>query len=689
MNKTDITNLKHTINTASTQINSINDKVAINTIVENLITDLLGSEFASLWIFDKHTASLHRYRDDNSTNTISMLGQHGVLAKCFFTLSSGIYNYIASEKEYTQEVDNPDNIRMKSKIILPIMESDNFLGMVTAYSSVYKIRNFTNTDLEVLQALEPFLKQAIYKIAPNLKSENVSDDIYISKKLLETSSNIAKKVEQIQQNEKEQQVSSENTVKNDETINFLATTVHDIRTPANTLYGFLELLEDQLTDKRLLGYIHNAKESASFINELTTSILDKISSQQEVEQLKPDIINPTKFFADIAQSFSSNMYNKNITFNVYIDPYLPKEIEIESVLLKRVIMNLLNNAYKFTPNNKSIDLHIAYKEDEHKLKVIVSDTGIGIAKDKQKEIFEAFKQADSNTKSQYGGTGLGLAITSEYVTKLGGAIKLKSELDVGSSFYFNIPIKVINAQKMYHKVTKSHIKLGMVYDKKNLLSARNILKYFIKDGLPKESITPLKTAQNVTTDLTHIICFQNLLTKELINFTKSNNIPLLVVEEKFLSLIDSTQDDFIVISKYEYYADKLFEFISSNTPIKVLIADDDKINISLIEAILETEFCTIDTATDGQQAFEMLNSALANENPYDIVYLDKNMPHLEGYEVLQKYRELEKILHKHIFAVSISGDINDNKVGTLFDMQVSKPFNKTAIKESIKKIKQI
>jgi len=688
MKKLDTSELRDIINTASLKINKIQDSLEINNIVENLITDLLGSEFASLWIFDKQSATLHRYRKNNSTNKISMLGQHGVLAKCFFTLSSGIFNYIASEKEYCIEVDNPDNIRMKSKIILPIMESDNFLGMITAYSSVYKIKNFTDSDLEVLQALEPFLKQAIYKLEPKLKSANISDDIYISESLLKTSTKIAQKVEQIQQTLENKQ---DQAKENEETLNFLANTVHDIRTPANTLYGFLELLEDQLSDKRLLGYIHNAKESANFINELTTSILDKISLDKESQSIQEVTINPTKFFADIAQPFSSNMSSKDITFNIYIDPYMPKEISIKAVLLKRVVMNLLNNAYKFTANHKTIDLHVIYKEDQHKMKVIVSDTGIGIAPEKQQEIFKAFKQADETTKLNYGGTGLGLSISAEYVSQLGGEIKLKSELDVGSSFYFSIPLKIVNAQKMYHKVTKSHIKLGMIYDNKNILSAKNILKYFMKDGLPKESIKPLKVANGVTPDLTHIICFQNLMTPQLIEFSSSNHIPLMIVEEKFLSLLDKQNDkeDFTIISKYEYYADKLFEFIASNTPTRILIADDDKINISLIQAILETEFCTIETATDGKKALEMLSQALANENPYDIVYLDKNMPYLEGYQVLEKYRQQEAIAKKHIFAISISGDINDNKVGTLFDMQVSKPFNKASLKDSLKKAKQI
>jgi len=682
MEKNNQTNLKETINNVSKQISHTQNPTDINNIIETLVSNLLQSEFASLWIFDKYSASLKRYRNDNSTNEISMLGQQGVLAKCFFTLSSGIFNHIASQKEYSLEVDNPDNIRIKSKIILPIIESDNFLGIITAYSSIYKIKNFTTTDLDILQALEPLIKQAIYAINPKLKSQTISDDIYISKSLQENTSTIANKVNEIQKNQI--QNSSKSNKADNAYINILANTVHDIRTPANTLYGFLELLEEQLEDKRLLEYIHNAKESASFINELTTSILDNITLKQEQRDIKEEILNPTKFFADITKNFSSNMYNKNLTFNIYIDPSIPKEIKIKSILLKRVIMNLLNNAYKFTPSNKSIEFQVLYKEAEKKLKIIISDTGIGIAPQKQQEIFQAFKQAEEDTKEKYGGTGLGLSISSEYVSKLGGELKLKSELDVGSSFYFTIPVNVTDETKMYKSISTNHIQLAIIYNNKNLLSSKNILKYLVKDGLDKNSIIPLNSTQNISTELTHIICFQSLVTEQLISFAKQHNISLMIVEEKFLSMLNNKE--YNIISKYEYYADKLFEFISSNKPIKVLIADDDKINISLIKAILENELCTIETTTNGKDAFELLKTELENNNPYDIVYLDKHMPYMEGHEVLKKYRELEKQKNHKIFAVSISGDINDNQVGTLFDQQVSKPFNKTAIKKILKQI---
>jgi CheY-like chemotaxis protein len=379
------------------------------------------------------------------------------------------------------------------------------------------------------------------------------------------------------------------------------------------------------------------------------------------------------------------MYDKQITFNVYIDPYIPQKIEIKSLLLKRVLMNLINNAYKFTPKGKSIDVYVEYKPQSNELKIVVSDTGIGIAPEKQQEIFEAFKQASDDTKLKYGGTGLVLAISADDVSQLGGRLKLKSDLDIGSSFYFSIPLQIISNQPMYQKLSISHIKLGIIYDKSNVLSSRNILKYFMKDGLAKESIKPIKNISQISNEITHLICFEHLLNDNIIRAAKRNNVALLVVEEKFLAMTNKRRDDYIVISQYEYYADKLFEFISSNMPVSVLVADDDKINIQLLKAILRDEFCAIDTAADGREALDKMKNALNNEDPYDVVFLDQHMPYLEGHQVLKAYKELESNSNKKIYAVTISGNVQ-HQSREIFDEQISKPFNRNAILLTIQKL---
>jgi len=677
MEKIAMNDLKQLVKETTLKLKTAKDNVEINAIAENLVKKVMGTEFASLWIFDKDTATLVRERNDDSTNAISMLGQHGVLAKCFFTLSSGIYNYLASEKEYLPEVDNPDNIRIKSKIIVPIIDGDRFLGMVTAYSSIKNIKNFTQDDLDILEALVPFLTHVIYTMHPEMKEEEL-EDIYISDRLMEESKSMVEKVVEIQQEQ-------EQTESTDATMSFLANTVHDIRTPANTLYGFLELLEDQLEDARLLQYIHNAKESAHFINDLTTSILDRVSSQRERAKAKPVQLNPTRFFANTAEAFSANMYNKGLIFNIYIDPLLPKEITIEDVMLKRVLMNLLNNAYKFTPAKHSVTLAVQYDAGSQKVKISVTDTGIGIAKEKQEEIFKAFTQAEEDTKLNYGGTGLGLSICAEYVRELGGKLELKSKLDKGSSFYFSIPLEVNNPAPMFSSVSSDHLRISIFLNKENVESSKNLVRYLLRMGVQKEQVNAVKSIQSLPSDVTHIVCYQNMLTDEIVTWCKKNKVPLLVMEEEFLSLLGGDEKDYTIVSQYSYYANILHKLLADSKPMRILIADDDKINIELIKAIIEEEFCLVDTAMDGKVALEMMKKGVDEGSPYAIVYLDKHMPVLSGSEVISDFRQYEESKGDHrVFAVSISGDEKkDDKGSSLFDMYVGKPFNKKAIKETL------
>lgn len=669
--------LEELLNDTTKKIKSLDNNIKINTVIENLIIGVMDSEFASLWVFDEKKVVLLRERE-NSIREISMLGQRGVLAKCFLTLSGGIYNYIASEKEYVQEIDNPDNARIKSKIIIPILDGERLIGLLTAYSSVKKIRNFSEDDMELLESMTPYLSNIIYQMHPNMR-ENPVQHAQMGQRLIQQSCNILEKSKEIEKNKMEVESS-------EETLNFMSNTVHDIRTPANTLYGFLELLEEQLDNPRLLEYIHNAKESAEFINHLTTSILDRMSSQRERTKSEPVQLNPIRFFSKIADNFSANMSNKNINFNIFIDPLIPKEILLEDLILKRVIMNLISNAYKFTASNKTVDFSVEYKPGIESLGISIKDTGIGISKEKQEDIFKAFVQAEDDTNMQYGGTGLGLSISAQYVKDMGGELKIESELEVGSTFYFDLPIHIVNEKTVFETLHENRIKLSILLDKKNVHTGKNLTRYLSKMGITNENIIPINNISNVSDNVTHLICFEGQYSDELLMWSKKNNVSLLVVEETFLSLVKCGEAKNInIISQYAYYANDLYTFLTNKGAIKVLIADDDRINIQLIRAILEDEFCQIETAMDGETALNMLESAVKGNEPYHLVYLDNHMPNFKGKEVLSQFRAFEKKANtRPVHAIYISGDaISDENKDSNFNAYIGKPFNKKMIKSTL------
>jgi len=643
------------------EISIITNNIEINNILENLITELVDAEFSSIWIYDFPMLSRER---STETKQISIEEKKGLLYECLSRKQSIIYNYLSSEKGYVPAIDNPDNIKIKSKVMIPLIDNGMFIGIATAYSSVKKIKKFTKTDLEIFQAITPFIIESIYKMKKN--SENIAlPETQITPNSDENLDNL----EKLHSETKEPR----------EMLDYMSNIVHDIRTPANGLLGFLEILQEQIDDVRLKEYVGHAKNSALLINELTTSILDGVSHQREPVNKEPKTVNCVKFFSDIAEIFSANMSKKNINYNIFIDPLLPKEIELNSMKTKRVIMNLISNASKFTPENGSIEFSLRYKAKEKKLHIFVKDSGIGIAEDKQSAIFEAFTQAEENTKDIYGGTGLGLSICASYVKEMGGKLSIESKLNHGSTFYFDLPMDIKDYAHKFEPIKNSKTTVAILMDKDNSVVANHIARYLVKIGVNVDKITAITQLKQLSSDITHIISFENRLSGDLFLHVKQNAIKLLVVEEKFLSLDVNNLDGAMLISQYSYFGDSLYSFVNESSIPRVLIVEDDNISIVLIKSMLENEYCEIDIAQNGADGLELLTYALKSSNPYTIVYTDHSMPILSGSDMLREYKKLEaQSSQRKTTTVSVSGDTRDLDLNN-YDHFATKPFRKEEI----------
>jgi len=674
-----INDIKQQLNKTIEKIKDNSNNIEINKIVENLVTTITGAEYSSIWIYDNKSL-LFRERDNTTPREVSIEKKKGLLYRCFATKQTIVTNYLASEKEYDAEIDNPDNIKMKSKIMIPLLDDEKFLGIATAYSSVREVKKFDSNDLELFNAVIPFIINAIYKMQSNSCEPKDSSEIKYSRrgsdKVKDTfnkrSTDSMTQLEHIE----EQRV---NVQTPQEVLDYIANIVHDIRTPSNGLFGFLELLEEQIEDERLKKYISHAKDSASLINELTTSILDGVSTKREMEKSKPITVSPFKYFGDIAEIFSSVMYKKQINYNIFIDPLLPKEITVEGIKLKRIIMNLIGNANKFTAQNQTIEFSVRYKQKDEKIHIFVQDSGIGIAKEKQEQIFEAFKQAQDDTALTYGGTGLGLAISAKYVKELGGKLLLESELDKGSTFYFDISIKVDDNETKFKEIDNKNIEVAILMNKKNSFVANHIARYLVKMGIETDNIKATSSLEKVSSTATHLISFENMLSIDIFSSAKIKKLKLLVVEENFLTLHKENLDGADVISQYGYFAENLYNFINLKRVPKILIVDDDQLSVVLIKTMLSDELCKVDFAYDGMSGLDMIKEAIDDDTHYDIIYSDMNMPLLSGIEMLKSCRALEKVKGlKPTYSVSISGDLD--KGDDEFDVYLGKPFNKREIK---------
>ena len=250
------------------------------------------------------------------------------------------------------------------------------------------------------------------------------------------------KDEQLKNDLKKAQIESEKANKSKS--EFLANMSHEIRTPMNGILGFVEHLAQGEKDTERLKKFNVIKNSGESLLHIINDILDfsKIESGKIDIESHPFEMN--KLSDNANAIFGILAKEKNIHLKYEIDKEVPKCIMTDEVRLKQVIFNLLSNAIKFTSENGNVELSIQYNSEKNRILFSVSDNGIGIAKENQDKIFDAFSQEDSTTTRRFGGTGLGLSISSKLVSMMGGELKLESEVGKGSRFYFELSIGECN-----------------------------------------------------------------------------------------------------------------------------------------------------------------------------------------------------------------------------------------------------
>ncbi len=231
---------------------------------------------------------------------------------------------------------------------------------------------------------------------------------------------------------------------------FLANMSHEIRTPMNAVLGYAELLGFMLEDKTQRDYIESIKSSGRSLLTLINDILDLSKIEAGKLELQFEFVNSQSFFSEFERIFSLRLSEKGLKFILEISSGTPAGIYIDDARVRQIILNLIGNAIKFTEkgsiklkvyteNPQIINYSKEKTEEFIDLIIEVTDTGIGISKEMQEEIFNPFVQVQGQNVKKYGGTGLGLAITYRLVHLMNGTITLQSKLNIGSSFKIRIP----------------------------------------------------------------------------------------------------------------------------------------------------------------------------------------------------------------------------------------------------------
>jgi len=507
---------------------------------------------------------------------------------------------------------------------------------------------------------------------------------------------------------------------------FLSTMSHEIRTPMNAIIGMTSIGKTT-SDVGRKDYSFNRIEDASkHLLGVINDILDMSKIEAGKFDLSPDEFNFERMLQRVANVVNYKIVEKRQSFKIYVDRAIPEFLHGDDQRLAQVITNLVGNAVKFTPEKGSIRIGTYFMGEENgvcTLKITVTDTGIGVSKEQQARLFQSFQQAEGSTARKFGGTGLGLTISKSIVEMMNGKIWIDSELGKGSTFSFTVQVgrSETDETKMFgYGVDWSGVRI-LVADGDADIDA--FLKKFtgMFNAHCDTAASGEEMLRSVRENKPYDIFFigRNLIDANSVKlikalrkrsaarkttiavFSEANSIhededaerkagaDTFVNKPLFPSnIIDSINAILGLQQKQADYAAPEEEKEEEVTfeKYRILLAEDVEINREIVVTILEPTRIRIDCAENGVQAIEMFKAA---PDKYDMIFMDIQMPEMDGLEATRQIRKLEFEKAKTVPIVAMTANVFkediEKCIAAGMDGHVGKPID---FDEVIKALKQ-
>ncbi len=494
---------------------------------------------------------------------------------------------------------------------------------------------------------------------------------------------------------------------------FLANMSHELRTPMNAIIGLNYLLTTTSLTPKQHDYVTKTTAAAELLLEIINDVLDlsKIAAGQL--KLEQTDFSLNQIIDSLVAIFSIKAYEKGVELIIYCPPEIPENLLGDSFQLQKVLNNLVANALKFTEKGEvllSIEI-IGQSEHDVNLLFSVTDTGIGISADYLPKIFMPFSQEDVSTTRRFGGTGLGLSISQEIIQKMGGEIKIDSQEGQGSRFFFSLTLKKsANSAENRLLTNKTLLKDENILVVEANESSKKVLEKLLKPRAQlvqsvaslEAAVIALKRGVESCNPYTLLIVDSNVTEQadnaenQQIFVTINQMYHLLVVLLTAFSTHEKLTVEYAGVEKLvskpvmagtlfnrlcELLHKSVFTEDCPQTPSckvlslsrkRILLAEDNPINQQVACEMLQMQGLSVSVVDNGQQALDMLK-----EQDFDLVFMDIQMPELDGYETAKIIRQSYSAKQLPIIAMTAHALESDKGkcLAAGMDGYISKPIN--------------
>ena len=683
------------------------------------VGQMLLSELAPL--VSAQYGAIYQMDSGNGDSHLKMLAGYAlplnVNQQARLPLGFGLVGQCAVEKRRILLQEMPDDYvrissglgesRPRSLIVLPVI----FEGQTKAVVELASLAEFTPTHLTFLSQLtesigivlntieatmrtEGLLQQS-QKLATELQAQQTelqqtNDELgNKAKQLAWQNAEVERKNHEIEQarhalEEKAAELALASKYKSE----FLANMSHELRTPLNSILILAQQMaanpEGNLNPKQV-EFSKNIHAAGADLLNLISDILDLSKIESGTVTVEPEEVSFARLRDAVERSFRHVAEAKHLSFDIEMDPELPRSMTTDIKRLQQVLKNLLSNAFKFTSHGGvtfrvgivstgwGYD-HALLKRASRVLAFGVSDTGIGIAPDKQKIIFEAFHQADAGTSRRFGGTGLGLAISRELATLLGGEIRLSSMPNEGSIFTLYLPetylgtvvpasIEARPAVIPAPLIVQQAQKVEAIDDDRESVSPGDPVVLIVEDdphfgrvllsmvrdkGFKGVVTTHGAHARSLTRQFNPLAIMLDIFLPDMLGWTVLNHlkqdpatrhIPVQVisVEEERLQGLGHGAFNYLIkpatTEELKKAFDRVLDYAQSRHR-RLLVVEDNEIERQSIVELLDNAGVEIATAGSGAEAWDALHA-----QRFDCIVLDLHLPDMSGFELLERIRQ--------------------------------------------------